>query len=120
MTTMPKRVNCPVDACLSLIGGKYKTLVLWHLLQGGLRFSQLQRLIPHATPKMLTQQLRELERDKLLRRKVYPVAPPRVEYFLTKTGGTLAPMLHSMFSWGSGYLEKKGSCPNCSMTQASA
>ena len=72
--------HCPVEATLSLIGGKYKTLILWNLIGKTLRFSELRRLIPSATPKMLTQQLRELEDARLLIRKVYAVVPPKVEY----------------------------------------
>ena len=75
--------NCPVAATLDLIGGKYKALILWHLAEGKLRFSQLQKCIQSATPKMLTQQLRELEAQKLIHREVYPIIPPRVEYSLT-------------------------------------
>lgn len=112
-----KKINCPVGACLELIGGKYKALVLWHLMHDTLRFSQLQKLIPQATPKMLTQQLRELENDKLIRRKVYPVVPPKVEYSLTRLGASLEPTLRSMFDWGNGYLEKKGKRANCSMAR---
>lgn len=110
-------VNCPVGAFLDLIGGKYKSLVLWHLMHGTLRFGQLQRLIPQATPKMLTQQLRELEDDKLIKRKVFPVVPPKVEYSLTDLGRSLEPTLVSMFDWGSGYLRKRGKKINCSMAQ---
>ena len=72
--------HCPVETTLDLIGGKYKTLILWHLAGGPQRFSQLQRLITRATPKMLTQQLRELEEDGVIHREVFPVVPPRVEY----------------------------------------
>lgn len=72
--------NCPVDTTLKLTGGKYKSLILWHLLSNTLRFGELKRLIPQATPKMLTQQLRELEDDNLLIRTIYPVVPPKVEY----------------------------------------
>ena len=68
-------VNCPVAATLHLIGGKYKALLLWHLSGRVLRFNQLRQLVPEATPKMLTQQLRELEQDGLINRKVYPVVP---------------------------------------------
>ncbi len=70
-------LNCPVDATLRLIGGKYKSLILWHLIDGTLRHGELRKLIPQATPKMLTQQLRELESDNLLKRRVYPVVPRR-------------------------------------------
>lgn len=111
-----KKFNCPVGASLDLIGGKYKALVLWHLMDRTLRFSQLQKLIPHSTPKMLTQQLRELETDKLVKRKVYPVVPPKVEYSLTKLGRSLEPVLRSLFAWGSTYLEHAGKEVNCSMT----
>ena len=72
--------NCPVSATIRLIGGKYKALLLWHLTGQTLRFNQLHRLVPEATPKMLTQQLRELEEDGLISRTVYPVVPPRVDY----------------------------------------
>lgn len=110
-----KNYNCPVSATLDLIGGKYKTLILWHLLSGTLRFSVLRKLIPEATPKMLTQQLRELETDGLITRKVYPVVPPKVEYSLTKEGGTLRSVLEAMFGWGSKHLKSKGLTPNCTM-----
>ena len=109
------RINCPVGTFLDMIGGKYKALVLWHLMDRTLRFGQLQRLIPQSTPKMLTQQLRELEKDKLIKRKVYPVVPPKVEYSLTGLGRSLEPVLRSIFAWGSGYLEGEGRAINCSM-----
>lgn len=115
MAASRKRVNCPVGTFLDLIGGKYKGLILWHLMDGNRRFNELQKLIPQSTPKMLTQQLRELEKDQLIKRKVYPVVPPRVDYSLTKLGRTLEPTLQSMFSWGSDYLERKGKQATCSM-----
>ena len=76
--------HCPVEATLELIGGKYKALILWHLAEGKLRFSELRKAITNATPKMLTQQLRELETQHLIHREVYPVIPPKVEYSLTE------------------------------------
>ena len=82
--------NCPVSATIRLIGGKYKALLLWHLTGQTLRFNQLHRLVPEATPKMLTQQLRELEEDGLISRTVYPVVPPRVDYSLTALGESLS------------------------------
>ena len=100
----PSAYNCPVEATLELIGGKYKALILFHLIEGKLRFSELQRNIPKATPKMLTQQLRELERDNLLLRTVYPVIPPKVEYQLTDFGKSIIPVLESTCNWGSNYL----------------
>ncbi len=107
--------NCPVEATLELIGGKYKALILWHLSQGTLRFSQLRVLVKGATPKMLTQQLRELEADKLVHREVYPVVPPKVEYSLTETGCSLMPILVAMRDWGADYLRGQNTQPNCFM-----
>lgn len=111
----PQSYHCPVEATLDLIGGKYKTLILWHLAGGPQRFSQLQRLILRATPKMLTQQLRELEEDGLIHREVFPVVPPRVEYSLTVRGESLLPILHAMRDWGTAFLRERNLEPNCSM-----
>lgn len=109
-------INCPVAATLHLIGGKYKALLLWHLSGRVLRFNQLRQLVPEATPKMLTQQLRELEQDGLINRKVYPVVPPKVEYSLTALGESLFPILKAMYEWGSSLMQSQGKCPSCSMT----
>ena len=109
-------VNCPVAATLHLIGGKYKALLLWHLSGRVLRFNQLRQLVPEATPKMLTQQLRELEQDGLINRKVYPVVPPKVEYSLTEQSESLFPILKAMYEWGSVLMQSQGKCPSCSMT----
>lgn len=97
--------QCPVEVTLQLIGGKYKTLILWHLIDKTLRFNELSKIIPSATPKMLTQQLKELERDGFIHREVYPVVPPKVEYSLTDFGKSIIPILESMCSWGTNYLE---------------
>ena len=107
--------NCPVEATLDLIGGKYKALILWHLSSGALRYSQLRDLLTGITPKMLTQQLRELETDRLINRQVYPVVPPKVEYSLTSTGESLLPILVAMRDWGSNYLKQARKEPNCFM-----
>ena len=108
---------CPVDATINMIGGKYKSLILWKLMtETTLRFSQLQKEIPTATPKMLTQQLRELEANGLIHRHVYPVVPPKVEYSLTNFGKSIKPVLESMYVWGSDYLNNQGLQVNCSMT----
>lgn len=108
---------CPVDATINMIGGKYKSLILWKLMtETTLRFSQLQKEIPTATPKMLTQQLRELEANGLINRHVYPVVPPKVEYSLTNFGKSIKPVLESMYIWGSDYLNNQGLQVNCSMT----
>lgn len=96
--------NCPVEATLDLIGGKYKALILWHLSEGKLRFSELRKVIKNATPKMLTQQLRELETQKLIHREVFAVVPPKVEYSLTELGRSLMPILVAMRDWGADYM----------------
>lgn len=106
---------CPVETALDLIGGKYKPLILWHLADGTLRFGQLQRLMPKATPKTLTNQLRELETAGLLTRIVYPEVPPKVEYALTPLGRSLYPILSSLCRWGTDYLHSQDLEPNCSM-----
>ena len=108
--------NCPVDATIGMIGGKYKSLILWHLIGATLRFGELRKLIPQATPKMLTQQLRELEGDNLVARTVYPVVPPKVEYSLTDLGRSIEPILGSMYDWGAEYLKSKGIEASCSMS----
>lgn len=104
MKTCPSEFNCPVDATIQLIGGKYKAVILWHLVESKKRFSELKRLIPKATEKMLAQQLRNLESDGLIIRTVYPVVPPKVEYSLSEFGRSIVPVLDSMCSWGTDYL----------------
>ena len=105
---------CPVETTLSLIGGKYKALILWHLSSGTLRFNQLQKAVT-ATPRMLTLQLRELESDGLITRTVYPEVPPRVEYAMTDLGRSLMPILTAIRDWGTEYLRGKDIEPNCFM-----
>ena len=107
--------SCPVETTMEMIGGKYKTLILWHLSNGKLRFSELKKFISNATPKMLTQQLRELEAHDLVHREVFPVIPPKVEYSLTKTGESLIPVLIAMRDWGAGYLRNKNMESTCFM-----
>ena len=106
---------CPVEATLDLIGGKSKALILWHLAERKLRFSELKKAVSNATPKMLTQQLRELEASKLIHREVYPVIPPKVEYSLTELGQSLMPVLASMRDWGATYLRTKDLETRCFM-----
>ena len=113
---MNSKQNCPVEATLELIGGKYKALILWHLAESKLRYSQLRQQISGITPKMLTQQLRELEARQLIHREVFPIVPPKVEYSLTDLGKSLIPILVAMRDWGSDYLrDKKNLEPNCFM-----
>jgi DNA-binding HxlR family transcriptional regulator len=97
------RTRCPVEATLGVIGGRWKGVVLFHLASGTKRFGELRRLLPNVTQRMLTLQLRELEEDGLVRRTVYAVVPPRVEYDLTVWGRSLEPILREMRDWGDRY-----------------
>ncbi|KKI90515.1 HxlR family transcriptional regulator [Bacillus sp. SA1-12] len=98
--------NCEKELTLSIIGGKWKMIIIWHLgKEGTKRFSELKALLPNITQKMLTNQLRELEEDQIIHREVYPVVPPRVEYSLKEQGRTLMPILESMYEWGKNYME---------------
>jgi DNA-binding HxlR family transcriptional regulator len=92
--------GCPVEATLDLIGGKWKGVILHHLLEGTLRFNGLRRRIPSCTQRMLTRQLRELEEAGLVHRHVYPQVPPRVDYSLTDEGHSLEPIVRAMHAWG--------------------
>ena len=98
--------SVPVEATSDVLAGRYKSLIVWRLLQNTLRFSELQEAVPCASPKVLTQQLRELERDGLVHREVYPVVPPKVEYSLTELGRKMEPILVEMNKWGIVYLSK--------------
>ena len=104
--------RCPVAITLEIIGGKLKALILWHLTFKTLRFSQLQRRLAGITQKMLTQQLRELERDGLVHRQVHAEVPPRVEYSLTTEGRTLQPILTQMCEWGKYYVKLRDAEPS--------
>ncbi len=96
---------CPVSATLDVIGGKWKGVVLFHLLSGTKRFNELQRLLPTVTHRMLVVQLRELEESGVIHREVYPQVPPKVEYSLTPFGQSLEPILLLMLQWGEQYAE---------------
>ena len=108
-------MNCPVESTIELIGGKYKALILWHLSEKTLRFSELKKSVSGATAKMLTQQLRELEAHDLVHREVFPIIPPKVEYSLTELGRSLLPILVAMRDWGASYLKSKNLDANCFM-----
>lgn len=97
--------TCPIDVALKFVGGKYKAIILYHLFQKTLRFSQLRRLIPKATQKVLTQQLRELESDGVIHREVYPVVPPKTEYSITEFGKKLYPIISAMSDFGKDFLK---------------
>ena len=94
------RTGCAVEATLSVIGGVWKPVLVFNLLEGKLRFNALCRLLPSATARMVTLQLRELEADGIVRRTVFPEVPPKVEYELTDLGRSLEPVLLSMRDWG--------------------
>ena len=91
---------CPVEAALAVVGGRWKPVILYRLGMGPMRFGELRRAMPRVTQKMLTQQLRELERDDIVAREIHPVVPPKVVYSLTKYGKTLKPMMAAMCDWG--------------------
>ncbi len=97
---------CPVEVTLSLIGNRWKCLILRDLLSGTKRFGELKKSVEGITQKVLTSNLREMEANDLLMRKVYAEVPPRVEYTLTETGMSLRPILEAMFLWGNEYKEK--------------
>lgn len=101
--------DCPVEAAILLIGGKYKPLILWHLREGALHYMELQRRIPRATPKMLSQQLRGLESDGLIDREVIPEKPPKTKYSLTPFGRSSLPVIDAMCDWGAAYMDGPGS-----------
>jgi len=103
--------NCPIEVTLSLIGGKYKPVILWHLTERPLHYAQLQRLIPKATPKMLSQQLHDLENCGIIHREVIPEKPPKTLYSLTQLGQSIVPLLDAMCQWGSYYLDSLGARP---------
>jgi len=105
MTTQKHR--CAIEILTSAIEGKYKAVILYHLMHGTKRFNELGRLIPDASQRMLTQHLRELERDGLVHREVYREVPPRVEYSLTELGHTLKSLLKQMQEWAEQHMMKE-------------
>lgn len=98
---------CPVDLTLSVIGGRWKSLVFWNLRDGAKRYGELKKILVGINDKMLTQVLRELEQSGVINRKVYEVIPPKVEYTLTKEGTKLLPVMQLMEKWGSKFEVKK-------------
>lgn len=111
----PKRLDarseCAVELTLSVMGGVWKPLILFNLLTGKKRFMELTRLIPSATQRMLTLQLRELEADGLVFREVFAEVPPRVEYSVTALGQSLAPVMLSLRDWGERYRREQQDLP---------
>ena len=102
-----RKHGCDIEVLTSAIGGKYKSIILYHLMHGTKRFNELGRLIPDASQRMLTQHLRELEHDGLVHREVYPEVPPHVEYSLTELGHILKPLLIHMQGWAKQHMTKE-------------
>lgn len=98
--------RCSMELTIDLIGGKWKSLILWNLGENTLRFGELRKTLPQVTQKMLTQQLRELEESGLVHRLVYTQVPPKVEYSLTEAGKNLLPILALLCQWGLDYINK--------------
>ena len=107
----PLREVCPLDTAVEALGGKWKPLIVYQLRGGTRRFSELQRAIPEATRQMLTQQLRQLEADGIVRRTVHAVVPPRVDYALTSMGKELEPVLTALEKWGGRVLAYRSGAP---------
>jgi DNA-binding HxlR family transcriptional regulator len=103
-----KTYTCPVEAAVEVFGGKWKAQILWWLQQRTWRFAELRRQLPGITEKMLTQQLRELEADGIVDRRVYPTVPPKVEYSLTEYGLSLKRALRALCDWGRNHMERIG------------
>ena len=99
--SQPAAYVCPAQRTIDVLGGRWKVPIVYHLFQKTRRFSDLRRHLPGCTQKMLTRQLRELERDGVVHRKVYPQVPPKVEYSLTEMGRSLKPVIAAMCRWGS-------------------
>ena len=100
--------RCPIRATQRVLGGKYKAVILWYLNGSSRRFGEIQRIVPEATPRMLSKQLREMESDGLIHREVYSEVPPRTEYSLTELGRSVIPLISAMFDWGMVYMGKNG------------
>jgi DNA-binding HxlR family transcriptional regulator len=100
--------HCAVDIALGFVGGKWKTVVLFYLMEGTKRYSELKKLMPDISEKMLAKALRELQADGFVHRRDYQVVPPRVEYSLTPEGRTLIPLLNALSEWGKGKSERSG------------
>ncbi|NJK34281.1 MAG: helix-turn-helix transcriptional regulator [Oscillatoriales cyanobacterium SM2_2_1] len=102
-----QQFECPIQVIVDVIGGKWKLSILYHLFQGTKRYGELKRLVPNATERMLTLQLRELEGSGIVKRTVYPEVPPKVEYSLTELGLSLEPVLQTMLNWSEKYLQQQ-------------
>ena len=109
-----REYSCSFEFALDIISGKWKGMILWHLSHGTLRYGELKKLLGNITQKMLTQTLRDLEKNQLITRKVYPVVPPKVEYTITQEGMKLIPIFQQLQEWGSDIGAKLGKAVACS------
>lgn len=108
-----EHAGCPAEIAITLLGSKWKLLILRELFKGMRRFGELSRSVPGISQKMLTQQLRQMEEDGLVSRKIYPEVPPRVEYSLTVIAESLKPVLDAMHKWGTKYVMQSGKAAAC-------
>ncbi|MHB8845011.1 MAG: winged helix-turn-helix transcriptional regulator [Nitrospirota bacterium] len=115
-----EHANCPAEIAISMLGSKWKLLILRELFKGMRRFGELARSVPGISQKMLTQQLRQMEEDGLVSRKIYPEVPPRVEYSLTGIGESLKPVLDAMHKWGTKYVMQTGKDGACKVKGSAA
>ena len=104
--TCPDVDRCPIRATARALDGKYKAVIIWYLKDGVMRFGEIGRVVPEATPRILSKQLREMELDGLVRKVVYPEVPPRTEYSLTEDGFAIIPVIMTMYEWG---ISRRGS-----------
>lgn len=109
--------KCATEVSMGLLGGKYKVLILWHLMEGVKRYNEIAKFLPCATPKMLSTQLKELESDGLIKRVLYPVIPPKTEYSLSELGKSAIPMLEALSAWGESYCAHFGITLECEKSQ---
>lgn len=103
-----KSYHCQVEAAMDVLGGKYKAIIIYDLIGKTLRYNEIQKLIPQATPRMLSKQLKELINDDIIEKTIYPVVPPKTEYCLTEWGKTLIPIIQGIDKWGQKLFEKEG------------
>ncbi|MFA9374976.1 MAG: winged helix-turn-helix transcriptional regulator [Poseidonibacter sp.] len=102
-----KEYKCPLEAAMDLLAGKWRALIIWHLIKEDLRFSQIQKIVPGISKKVLSEHLRVMEQNELIERTVYPEVPPRVEYNITKKGKSLFEPLNYLENWAKQNMEKK-------------
>lgn len=103
-----KEYKCPINVTIDILGGKWRSLIFWHLGLETLRYSELQKIVPGISKKVLTDHLKELEKGGFINRKVYPEVPPKVEYSMTEKGYELFEVLKVMEKWGRNFLETEG------------